>query len=102
MVHIWGKNNTFAPCADPDYHPYAFVSDQMSDMLAAADVVISRSGATACFEFLWQQVPVVFFPLGGHASRGDQWLNAQWMCQQSESYVLAQQDTPQELCQSLQ
>ena len=55
-----------------------YVSDGWGDILAAADVVISRAGANALFELLALRKLNVLVPLSAKASRGDQIQNAQF------------------------
>ena len=42
----------------------------------AADLAICRAGASSIFELAAAKVPMILIPLGLHASRGDQIINA--------------------------
>ena len=64
----------------------------MKDLLAAADLVISRAGANSICELLALRKPHILIPLSAAASRGDQILNAQSFGHQGFSYVLAEED----------
>ena len=60
----------------------------MNDLLALADIVISRAGANAICELLALKKPNILIPLPASASRGDQILNANSFQKQGFSYVL--------------
>ena len=53
-----------------------YVDDGWGDMLAAADIVVSRAGANALFELLALGKLNLLVPLTARASRGDQIQNA--------------------------
>ncbi len=58
------------------YQQREYVGDDWGDMMAAADIVVSRAGANALFELLALEKPNVLVPLSAKASRGDQLDNA--------------------------
>lgn len=58
------------------YRQFEYVHDELPDILAATDLVITRGGSNAIFEFLALHIPMIIIPLGLHQSRGDQILNA--------------------------
>ena len=65
-----------------------FVSDGWGDILAAASVVVSRSGANALHELLALGKPNLLVPLPTTASRGDQIENAAYAAERGYSTVL--------------
>ncbi|WP_438446315.1 undecaprenyldiphospho-muramoylpentapeptide beta-N-acetylglucosaminyltransferase [Gorillibacterium sp. sgz5001074] len=77
IIHICGKNN-LDPALEGTrgYRQFEYVSAGLPDLLALADVVVSRAGATSIFEFLALRKPMLLIPLSRQASRGDQILNA--------------------------
>jgi len=75
VVHQTGEK-TFRPITRAGYHAVPFIADGLEDILAAATVVVSRSGATALADYLEMELPMVLIPLGNRASRGDQMENA--------------------------
>jgi UDP-N-acetylglucosamine--N-acetylmuramyl-(pentapeptide) pyrophosphoryl-undecaprenol N-acetylglucosamine transferase len=78
VVHLCGKNNRDDSLANyPGYRQFEYVHDELSDILAATDMVITRGGSNAIFEFLALNIPMLIIPLGLNQSRGDQILNAQ-------------------------
>jgi UDP-N-acetylglucosamine--N-acetylmuramyl-(pentapeptide) pyrophosphoryl-undecaprenol N-acetylglucosamine transferase len=64
----------------------------MPHVLAAADLILSRAGSNAIFEFLALQKPHLLVPLPLTASRGDQILNARAFAAEGYSRVLAEED----------
>jgi UDP-N-acetylglucosamine--N-acetylmuramyl-(pentapeptide) pyrophosphoryl-undecaprenol N-acetylglucosamine transferase len=58
------------------YKPYAYIRDEMPDILAAADLVVGRSGAGTLWESAALAKPMVLVPLAGAGTRGDQVDNA--------------------------
>lgn len=77
IVHLCGKNNIDGNLSsNPRYKQFEYVYDELSDILAATDIVITRGGSNAIFEFLALNIPMLIIPLGLNQSRGDQILNA--------------------------
>jgi UDP-N-acetylglucosamine--N-acetylmuramyl-(pentapeptide) pyrophosphoryl-undecaprenol N-acetylglucosamine transferase len=77
VVHLCGKNNRDDRLTNyPGYKQFEYVHDELSDILAATDMVITRGGSNAIFEFLALNIPMLIIPLGLDQSRGDQILNA--------------------------
>ncbi len=77
IIHICGKekmDNLLLTV--PGYRQFEFVEDELPDLFAAADVVISRAGANAICELLALKKPNILVPLPTTGSRGDQILNA--------------------------
>lgn len=74
VVHITGKEPLAFPERE-DYHPLRFVKDELADLFACVDLVVSRAGANAIFEFLALKIPMLLIPLRA-GSRGDQVDNA--------------------------
>ncbi|MBP1992794.1 undecaprenyldiphospho-muramoylpentapeptide beta-N-acetylglucosaminyltransferase [Paenibacillus eucommiae] len=77
IVHICGKGNLASALLDVrGYKQFEFVSDELPDIMAMADLVVSRAGSTSIYEFLALEKPMLLIPLSRQASRGDQILNA--------------------------
>ncbi|MCM3127452.1 undecaprenyldiphospho-muramoylpentapeptide beta-N-acetylglucosaminyltransferase [Paenibacillus provencensis] len=76
IIHICGKGqHREAPVAD-GYHVFEYVHDELPDLMAASDLVISRAGSNSIFEFLALHKPMLLIPLSDKVSRGDQIINA--------------------------
>ena len=74
------------------YVQYEYSKSELSDLLAAADLVISRAGANAICELLALRKPNILIPLPAASSRGDQILNAESFERQGYSFVLKEED----------
>ncbi|MGL4773738.1 MAG: glycosyltransferase, partial [Clostridium sp.] len=77
LIHICGKGNIDNSLTKiKGYNQFEYVNNELSDLMAACDYVISRAGANSIFEFLALNKPTLLIPLSRRASRGDQILNA--------------------------
>lgn len=97
VVHLCGKGNLESTLAGtPGYVQYEYISDELCDLFAMADLVISRAGANAICELLALRKPNILIPLSAAASRGDQILNADSFRKQGFSEVIAEEDVTDE------
>lgn len=90
IIHISGKgkaNNV--KCAN--YYPIEY-ADNMGDYIALSDIVVSRAGSNAIFEFLACEKPMILIPLPTSESRGDQILNARYFENNGWAKVIQQDD----------
>ncbi|MCR5323707.1 MAG: undecaprenyldiphospho-muramoylpentapeptide beta-N-acetylglucosaminyltransferase [Lachnospiraceae bacterium] len=89
VVHLCGKGKS-NPAYDNTigYKQFEYISKELKDLFAIADVVVSRAGANAVCEILALVKPNVLIPLSAAASRGDQILNAESFEKQGYSYLL--------------
>ncbi|MCR8643756.1 undecaprenyldiphospho-muramoylpentapeptide beta-N-acetylglucosaminyltransferase [Paenibacillus sp. N1-5-1-14] len=76
VVHLCGKNQLDASITNPNYRQYEYIEQELPDVLAMADLVISRAGSNSIFEFCALHKPMLLIPLSAKQSRGDQILNA--------------------------
>src|SRR5699024_9786070 len=76
VIHICGKENIDLDYSQEGYVQYEYVQEELKDLLAITDLVCSRAGANAIFEFLALNKPMLLIPLSRQASRGDQIVNA--------------------------
>ena len=92
LIHLCGKGNLDERLHQtPGYFQLEYSKDELSDLLAAADLVISRAGANAICELLALRKPNILIPLPASASRGDQILNAESFERQGYSYLLKEE-----------
>jgi len=77
IVHLCGKGNVDTSATSRGYRQFEYVTDELPDLLAAADVVVSRAGSNSIFEFLALRKPMLLIPLPLSQSRGDQIANAE-------------------------
>jgi UDP-N-acetylglucosamine--N-acetylmuramyl-(pentapeptide) pyrophosphoryl-undecaprenol N-acetylglucosamine transferase len=93
IVHIVGKGNLDDQLTSmTTYKQFEFLQEEFGDVLAAADVVISRAGANSIYELLATRKPHILIPLSSMASRGDQIINAEIFKGEGMSMVIAEED----------
>lgn len=84
VVHqTGGEKAGFDPAAVPEngggvYKHYSFIYSEMPDVIAAADLVLSRAGANSLWECAVLGKAMVLVPLWGAGTRGDQVENARF------------------------
>jgi UDP-N-acetylglucosamine--N-acetylmuramyl-(pentapeptide) pyrophosphoryl-undecaprenol N-acetylglucosamine transferase len=76
VIHLTGRGLMDESINHPRYRQFDYVKDELNDLLTSADVIVSRAGANAIFEFLALKKPMLLIPLPKRVSRGDQILNA--------------------------
>lgn len=93
IIHLCGKGKRDDSLLHvPGYYQMEYASEELADLFAAADVVVSRAGANALYEILALQKPHVLIPLPAKVSRGDQIQNADYFKAQGVSIVIDQDD----------
>ena len=93
IVHICGKGKVDESFNDTKgYAQFEYVKNELCDIFALADVVISRAGANAICELLALRKPNLLIPLSANASRGDQILNARSFERQGFSKVIEEEE----------
>ena len=91
VVHLCGKDKMDNLLLTvPGYKQFEYIKEEMKDLLAMADLVISRSGANAISELLALRKPNILIPLP--SGRGDQLLNADSYEAQGFSIVINEDD----------
>ena len=89
VVHQCGsKDANFVPAQTDSYFPYPFIYEQMPDVIACADVILSRAGANTVWESAVEKKPSVLIPLCGNGTRGDQVDNANFFKERGAAFVL--------------
>ncbi|MCY0869701.1 MAG: undecaprenyldiphospho-muramoylpentapeptide beta-N-acetylglucosaminyltransferase [Firmicutes bacterium] len=102
VVHICGSGQRLEELSGPGYCQFEFVTKELPDLIAAADIVVSRAGANALHEFLAVKKPMLVIPLPLSASRGDQIANAQAFAKRGLCEVLMQEEaTPEVLAERI-
>lgn len=92
IIHICGKGNVDNSIQREGYVQFEYVNEQLKDIFAITDYVISRAGANAIFEFLALRIPMLLIPLSLAASRGDQIDNAKSFRKNGYAHVLHEED----------
>ncbi|MCD8104039.1 MAG: undecaprenyldiphospho-muramoylpentapeptide beta-N-acetylglucosaminyltransferase [Lachnospiraceae bacterium] len=98
VVHLCGKGNLDENlCHTAGYAQFEYIKEELPDLFALADVVVSRAGANAICELLDLRKPNLLIPLPAASSRGDQILNARSFEKQGFSEVLMEDTITPEL-----
>ena len=92
VIHLCGRGNADERLEGArGYAQFEYVSEEMKDVYAAADVILSRAGANSICEIAALKKPSVLVPLSAAVSRGDQIQNAESFRKQGFSYVLQEE-----------
>lgn len=93
VVHLCGRGKLDNVLLSTEgYKQFEYVKNELKDLFAMADLVISRAGANAICELLALKKPNILIPLPSSSSRGDQLLNAQSFEAQGFSIVINEDD----------
>jgi UDP-N-acetylglucosamine--N-acetylmuramyl-(pentapeptide) pyrophosphoryl-undecaprenol N-acetylglucosamine transferase len=98
VVHLCGKGNLDESLVGtPGYVQYEYIKQELADLFALADIVVSRAGANAICELLDLHKPMLLIPLSAAASRGDQILNARSFQKQGFCEMLEEENMTSEV-----
>lgn len=93
LVHLCGKGQVDEKLSGiTGYRQFEYVHEELPDLLAATDLVITRGGSNSIFEFLALEIPMLIIPLTIRQSRGDQILNAKSFAQKGYSLTLEEDE----------
>lgn len=93
IVHLVGKGNIDESLLNTQgYRQFEFISNELPDIFAMTDLMISRAGANSICEILALKLPNILIPLSKAASRGDQILNAASFEKQGFSTVIQEEE----------
>jgi UDP-N-acetylglucosamine--N-acetylmuramyl-(pentapeptide) pyrophosphoryl-undecaprenol N-acetylglucosamine transferase len=92
VAHQMGERD-YAPAEGPRYFTAGFIAEGMPDLMAAADLVVCRSGANTLAELAVLGRPSVLVPLSTSGSRGDQVRNARMFAEAGAALVLDEDAT---------
>ncbi|MGM8366819.1 undecaprenyldiphospho-muramoylpentapeptide beta-N-acetylglucosaminyltransferase [Virgibacillus sp. W0181] len=96
IIHICGKGNVDEQLIKKGYTQFEYVNDELKDLFAITDYVVSRAGSNAIFEFLALHIPMLLIPLSRAASRGDQIVNAKSFKESGYAHVLEEEKLNEE------
>lgn len=97
IAHLCGKGKVDESFeGTTGYKQFEYLKDELRDVFAMTDIVISRAGANAICELLALHKPNILIPLSANASRGDQILNARSFERQGFSIVLEEEEVTKE------
>lgn len=92
IVHICGQGKVDSTIERKGYTQFAYINEELKDIFAITDFVVSRAGANAIFEFLALRIPMLLIPLSRAASRGDQIVNAESFQEKRYARVLEEEN----------
>lgn len=87
VIHICGKGNLDEKCTREGYFQVEYLEDELKDVYAITDLVISRAGANSLAEIEALGLPAILVPLV-LGSRGDQVKNALSFAKHHPSLVI--------------
>jgi len=91
VVHQIGPNQFWDLNETERYKPYPYIKEEMPDIMAAAEIVLGRSGA-GIWEWAVSGKPMILIPLTGSGTRGDQVENARYFEKAGAAQVLTGED----------
>ncbi len=98
IVHLCGKDKMDnLRLSVNGYKQFEYVKNEMKDIFAMADVVVSRAGANAICELAALRKPNILIPLSAKSSRGDQIINAKSFEQQGFSLVIDNEELDEDI-----
>lgn len=92
IIHICGQGKIDETIHVDGYTQFEYVNEELKDIFAATDFVLSRAGSNAIFEFLALRIPMLLIPLSLEASRGDQITNANSFKEKGYARVLQEEE----------
>ncbi len=91
VLHVCGKGNKDEALEGmTGYRQFEYLSDELPDAFACADVVLSRAGSNSLSELMALKKPMLLIPY--HSGRGDQVLNANSLKARGLAHVMIQSD----------
>ncbi len=98
IVHLCGKDKVDESLKNIEgYIQFEYVKEDLKDLFAMSDVILSRAGANAICEIVALRKPNILIPLPKGSSRGDQILNAKSFEKQGFSEVLEEETLTKKL-----
>lgn len=98
IVHLCGRGNLAEELKEVSgYQQFEYVKEGLEDLMAMADIVVSRAGSNAICEIVALRKPNLLIPLSKSASRGDQIENAYSFAKQGFSMVLEEESLSREV-----
>lgn len=96
IIHLVGRGNIDIAIQKQGYYQREYVSEELMHLYKITDIMISRAGSNAIFEFLALKKPMILIPLGLDQSRGDQIENAKIFKSKGIAEVIQEKDVTSE------
>ena len=102
VIHLTGRNkfqvSSFKFQVSPRYHQYEFLTEEMADAYAIADLVISRAGMGVLTELAHLSKPTILIPI----PRSHQIANGQYFARKNAAVLLDEEKlTPEILLENI-
>lgn len=95
VLHVCGKGNLEPKLEGMSgYRQFEYLSNELPDAFACADVMLSRAGSNSLSEIMALGKPALLIPY--HSGRGDQLLNANSLKDRGLAHVMVQNDLNRE------
>jgi UDP-N-acetylglucosamine--N-acetylmuramyl-(pentapeptide) pyrophosphoryl-undecaprenol N-acetylglucosamine transferase len=101
VVHQTGPKTEWDVPASGRYKPYPFIRGELPHVIAAAELVLCRSGAGTVWECAAAGKPLALVPLAGPGTRGDQEENAGYLEKKGAAVVLSGAASPETLLEAV-
>jgi len=101
VINICGREKLDQSMKFDNYVQFESLADDFLHIMQAADLVITRGGATSLFELLAMQKIHVIVPLSKRASRGDQIHNARYFSELGVSSFIEEEEYTWEAMEQL-
>lgn len=101
IIHLCGKGHLDASLNMEGYRQYEYVNEELPDLMAITDIVISRAGSNSIYEFVSLRKPMLLVPLPKGASRGDQILNAESFARSGYCEVMANEHLDEDFVRTI-
>jgi UDP-N-acetylglucosamine--N-acetylmuramyl-(pentapeptide) pyrophosphoryl-undecaprenol N-acetylglucosamine transferase len=101
VAHQTGPGQDRQGEASWKYRPYPYIREEMPQVLAAAELVLGRSGAGTVWEAATAGKPMALIPLSGSGTRGDQVENAAFFERAGAAVVIRGGKRPGDLAAAL-
>ncbi|MFA5821319.1 MAG: UDP-N-acetylglucosamine--N-acetylmuramyl-(pentapeptide) pyrophosphoryl-undecaprenol N-acetylglucosamine transferase, partial [Candidatus Gracilibacteria bacterium] len=88
IVHVTGRGNLDIGIHKTGYAQYEYLDEQLPDVYATSDMVVTRGGANSLFEIALMRKKALIIPLA-MATRGDQLENAKYFVREMGWSMLA-------------
>ena len=89
VVHQTGPNLSWDIPSSDKYKHFPYIKDEMPHVMAAAELIMGRSGA-GIWEWAFLGKPMLLIPFRGHGTRGDQVENARYFQEAGAAQMLGE------------
>jgi UDP-N-acetylglucosamine--N-acetylmuramyl-(pentapeptide) pyrophosphoryl-undecaprenol N-acetylglucosamine transferase len=101
VAHQTGPGTAWDIPPGERYKPYPFIKRELPHVIAAAELILCRSGAGTVWECAAAGKPLALVPLSGSGTRGDQEENARYLEKAGAAVVLRGDVTGEKLTETI-